>query len=113
MQRDSAALSDIAREARLLLEFVAEQDRAAFLGDRKTQRAVLCQLMIIGEAASRLSTAVRGQYPTVPWQQIVGLRNVLIHQYHAVDLELVWVIVRRDIPVLIQALELLIPTDEA
>jgi uncharacterized protein with HEPN domain len=112
MERDDAALADITRESSLLREFVEGYDREAFLGDRKTQRAVLCQLMIIGEAASRLSDAFRNQHPIAPWPRIVGLRNILIHRYHAVDLELVWVIAQRDIPSLIAATEPLVRREE-
>jgi uncharacterized protein with HEPN domain len=62
-------------------------------------------LEIIGEAANRVSEDMQQQHPEIPWRQIVGLRHRLIHGYDAVDLDILWDIVRYDLPPLIAALE--------
>ena len=62
-------------------------------------------LEIVGEAANRVSEDMQQRHPEVPWRQIVGLRHRLIHGYDAVDLDILWDIVRYDLPLLIAALE--------
>lgn len=74
--------------------------RAAFERDELVQTWVLRHLQLIGEAARRLSGEVRTQHPEVPWAAIVALRNFLVHDYFAVNLEIVWQVVDRDLPAL-------------
>lgn len=62
-------------------------------------------LEIVGEAATRMPPEDRARYPKIPWTQIVGMRNRLIHGYDAVDLDVVWEIISQDVPRLILALE--------
>jgi uncharacterized protein with HEPN domain len=64
------------------------------------QDAVIRQLEIVGEATKRLSQDLRSQNHEVPWRRIAGLRDVLIHNYMGVDLDAVWEITRKDLPVL-------------
>ena len=59
------------------------------------------KLEIIGEAARRLTPAVRGQFPEIPWNLLTGMRNILIHDYDDVDLDIVWDTVQRDLPPLV------------
>ena len=80
-----------------------------FLGDLKTQSAILHQLMVMGEGVKRLSTAFRVQHPEVPWALIAGMRDKLIHGYDMVDLELVWQTVDNDVPALLSSIEPLLP----
>ena len=113
MQRDDAAtLLDILRAARLALEFRGRTDRTSFLADLKTQAAVLHELLVLGEAAKRLSTRFREEHPDVPWKAIAGMRDRLLHGYDSVDLELVWKTVDEDLPALITRLEGLAPRRE-
>jgi uncharacterized protein with HEPN domain len=72
--------------------------RAAFMADRKTQDAVVRNLEIIGEAVKRLSPDLTGTHADVPWRQIAGMRDKLIHDYFGVDLDLVWVVVEQELP---------------
>lgn len=113
MSRDDATLFDIVRAADLATDFVATLDRAAFLTDPKTQSAVLHQLLVIGEAVKRLSPQFRTQHPTIPWSAIAGMRDRLIHAYDAVDVEEVWITLRRDLPELTRYLRPLLRAREA
>lgn len=65
-------------------------DYNRFLSDKRTQDAVIRQLEVIGEAASRLESDFKSTYPQVPWREISDFRNVLAHEYWDVDLEIVW-----------------------
>lgn len=112
MPRDSATLLDIARAARLVVEFTGGMDQDTFLKDAKTQSAVLHQLMILGEAVKRLSGEFRAGHPAVPWALIAGMRDRLIHEYNEVDLNEVWRTAQRDVPDLLRHVDTLLPADE-
>jgi len=112
MPRDSAALLDIARAARLLIEFIGGMDRDTFLKDAKTQSAVLHQLLILGESVKRLSGEFRAGHPAIPWALIAGMRDTLIHEYNEVDLNEVWRTAQRDVPDLLRYVVSLLPADE-
>lgn len=112
MKRDEAVLLDLARAARLVLEFKQGIDKAAFLNDLKTQSSVLHQLMVMGEATKRLSDDFRDQHPEMPWRLIAGMRDNLIHGYDIVDLEEVWRTAERDVPDLLRWLDPLLPRGE-
>jgi uncharacterized protein with HEPN domain len=85
MSHDEIIVLDIIHAARLAIEFKQEMDKGEFLADIKTQSAVLHQLMVMGEAVKRLSTAYRDEHPNIPWKVIAGMRDVLIHGYDIVD----------------------------
>lgn len=76
-----------------------------FCQSELVQDAVIRQLEIIGEASRNLSGDFRRAHPEVPWSQIIGLRNRLIHAYFAVDLPIVWEIANVDLPILKEQIE--------
>ncbi len=110
MRPDDASLLDIAEAARLIVEFQQGFDYNAFARDDKTRAAVLHELLIIGEAAKRLSPEFRDEHGQIDWRSIAGMRDRLIHQYDQVDLEEVWRVVTRDIGLLTEFLKPLLPS---
>jgi uncharacterized protein with HEPN domain len=96
---------DHAREA---VELARGRTRTDLDTDRLLNLALVRLLEIVGEAANRVPKEEQTQYPRVPWPQIVGLRNRLIHGYDAVDFDILWQIVTVDLPPLIIELEALL-----
>ncbi|MCX6632480.1 MAG: DUF86 domain-containing protein [Candidatus Solibacter sp.] len=96
MRTDRLRLLDAIEQIELITTFSA-QGREAFFDDLLVQSAVLHRLALLGEACRGVSSELREAHPEVPWPQIVGFRNVVIHEYFGVDLELVWAIVAEHI----------------
>ena len=71
-----------------------------FEQDRKTVDAVVRNCEIIGESANRLPTSFKEADKTIPWEQLVGLRNRIVHEYFGVDVAIIWQVVAHDIPLL-------------
>lgn len=92
------------------IERYALQGRQSFENDELIQNWFVRHLQIIGEAARALPPELRDQAPDVPWPKIVGMRHILVHHYFAIDTELVWAVVERDLPQLKQAIQVLLAT---
>jgi len=86
-------------------------DLAAFRADERTASAVLHQIFLIGEAAARLPEEIRNRTPDVPWEEIIGMRNIIAHGYFEVDLEVPWKTVRLDLPPLQQQMRVLLESE--
>lgn len=91
-------LEDILEACELLHEYTEGLDFTEFSRDREKQDAVARRLEIIGEAVKRLPESLRGDHPDVPWRDIAGARDVVVHEYFQLDLELVWEMLRSDVP---------------
>ena len=78
--------------------------RDAFFGQRMIQDATLRKLEIIGQAVKNLSDETRSREPEIPWKQIAGMRDKVIHDYFGVNLEIVWAVVEKELPKLKQAI---------
>lgn len=105
MSRDSAYPADILKAAKAILRFVQGVTKPHFLANEEKYEAVNRKFEIIGEAARHLSPEARGQFPDVPWQLITAMRNILIHDYDDVDLNVVWDTIQDDLPPLIAKVE--------
>lgn len=113
MQRDDSLLLDMLQAARQVCEYITGLQEPDFLKSRRDQDAVLLQFTVLGETAKRVSPAFRDAHPEIPWRKIMGLRNVVVHEYFHVDVRRAWKIASRDIPDLISALEPLVPPESA
>lgn len=95
---DREFLRDILEAIRRADVYVDGLGYVEFLADQKTQDAVIRTLEIMGEATKRLSPEIRGKYPDVPWKNMAGVRDKLIHDYFGVNFDIVWEIVRNELP---------------
>jgi len=88
------------RECLQRIELYTAEGRKHFLADPKTQDAVLRNLHTLPESTQRLSKELKDAHPEVEWRSISGFRNVLVHDYLGINLELVWRVIEQDIPTL-------------
>lgn len=79
-------------------EFTKEMSIKDFKEDKKTVNAVIRSLEIMGEAAKKIPDNIRKKYPEIPWKEMAGIRDRLIHEYHGVDLEIIWKVVTEELP---------------
>ena len=101
MHRDHRLyLDDIMEAIVKIRHYMAGIDYNTFTKDTKTQDAVIRNLEIIGEAAGRLPEPVRASAPEIEWKKIVGLRNILAHEYFGVSLPVVWDVVQSKLSLL-------------
>ena len=90
------ALDDIASDS--------DAGREAFFAERMRQDATIRKLQVIGQAVKSLSDSAKSRQPHIPWKQIAGLRDKVIHDYFGVNLEIVWAVVEKDLPTLRRAI---------
>lgn len=98
-------LRQILQHSKEAVDILYGKTRLDLDNDRLLNLAMTRLLEIIGEAANRVPDAVQEKYPELPWLQMVSLRNRLIHGYDQVDLDILWVIVKKDLPELVSQLE--------
>jgi uncharacterized protein with HEPN domain len=97
---DGDLLGDILEAVQRARSYTAGQSYEQFLADTKTQDAVIRALEILGEATKRLSSSLRESHPEIPWKSMAGVRDKLIHDYFGVNIDIVWQIVRDQLPTL-------------
>ena len=112
MRKDRYRLEDIV-EAIENITRRTEAGRVAFFEDEMLRTWVVHHLQIIGEAARNLSTGVRVRRSDIPWEQIIGFRNILVHEYFGVDYEEVWRVVEDDLTRLREAASKLLEEETA
>ncbi len=105
MSKDNAYLRDILNAAQAIRRFVADVSKQEFLANEEKYEAVNRKFEIIGEATKRLSPEMRALFPGIPWQLAAAMRDVLIHDYDEVNLNVVWDAAMDDLPPLIAQLE--------
>ncbi len=108
-RRDVAHLWDMLEAAKAILEFTPGTTLEEYRADLKLRSAVERQVEIIGEAARRVSEPFRLAHPDIPWRQMIGQRNVLIHEYDEIDDERIWRLAVEAVPRLVEQLTPLIP----
>ena len=100
MRRDEQRLSDILEALDWITKAIAGRTEAGFVADETLCYAVAQRLTMVGEAVARLSTELKARYGSVQWQDIVGLRNILVHEYFGIHWPLVWQTAADHVPVL-------------
>jgi uncharacterized protein with HEPN domain len=108
-ERDPAYLWDMREAAKLVQKFLRGKSYTEFSNDPLLRSGVERQLEIIGEAARRISSEFQKDHSEIPWRSIIGLRNILIHEYGEVKLDRLWLIATTHMPALVDQLEPLIP----
>jgi uncharacterized protein with HEPN domain len=113
MLRDKQALMDISTAIQQTLLYAQDIDRNNLQEDDEKQAAILYRLIILGEATKRLSNEFREQYPMIPWRQMAGLRDVVIHDYDELDFDILWNVIHINLPdILPEIQEILKSLDE-
>jgi uncharacterized protein with HEPN domain len=105
MNKDPHYLLDMLNAAKLILIYTSGKTFQEFFEDTFFQDAVTRRIEILGEAARRVSNLTRAEIPDIAWHQIVGMRNVIAHEYNDIDLEVVWRVIQVELPRLIPILE--------
>ncbi len=109
-ERDATYLWDMFNAARNIGKFLAGVRYAKYSRNRMMQSAVERQLEIVGEAARRISDEFKEAHPEIPWRNIIGLRNILAHEYGEVRIDRIWLIATTSVKELAILLKPLIPT---
>lgn len=111
MNRDLAAVADIVESARSIADYIAGVSREEFIENEQLQDSVIRRLLVIGEASGRLSASFREERPNIPWREIRGMRNRMVHVYDDIDVNLVWRTAQRDVPSLLAELASIVSSD--
>jgi uncharacterized protein with HEPN domain len=109
MRPEKLYLTDILEACDAIGRFCTGVSFAEFLTDEIRQAAILQKMIVIGEAAARLSDEFHQQYAEIPWVDIVGFRNIAVHEYFAVQWDIVWATSMHDVPFLRKQIAELLP----
>ena len=105
LPEDKIRLQHIVLEIQEACSFAEGMSFDDFVVDRKTVKAIIRSIEVIGEAAAKVSDNIRTQHPDIPWKQIIGMRNHLIHVYFDIDFKTVWKTVEENLPPLLKQLQ--------
>jgi len=99
MKREmSVYVQDMLDSIKQVEQYTKDMKRSGFEASLQAQDAVIRRLEIIGEASKNLPKEITSKYPKIPWKEIAGMRDVLIHSYFGVNIERVWKVVEEDLP---------------
>ena len=99
-------LQDIKEAVEAILSYTQGITLDEFKNDRMRYSAVIREFQVIGEAVGKLDNSIKQQHPQIAWQDIKDFRNLLIHQYFGVDLDIVWIVIQEDLPQLLETVVL-------
>lgn len=102
MRDDKVYICDIVESLAKIEKYTKTHTETSFVGDDMAVDAVCRNLEIVGEAAKKISPDFRKEHKHIEWKKIAGLRDVLIHEYSNIDLDMIWQIVRQDVPQLLK-----------
>jgi uncharacterized protein with HEPN domain len=98
-------IADIFEAVQDSLEITQGMDYATFRQDKKTLKAVLYNLALIGEAARKLPEEITARFPSIPWREMGDLRNIVIHEYFGIDAKIIWETITIELPPLVSKLK--------
>jgi uncharacterized protein with HEPN domain len=102
---DIVRLQHMLEHAREAVAMIENKDRTNLQRDRMLELSLIRLIEVVGEAAARVTPEGHEEYPSIPWSQVVSMRNRLIHGYDQVDLNILWDTIEDDLPPLIEELE--------
>jgi uncharacterized protein with HEPN domain len=111
MERDLQFLLDMLQSAELVINYIAQSSKAEFVHNIQLQDSVIRRLLVLAEAARRISDKTRQTLPNISWQEINGMRNRLVHEYDDVNLNIIWDVIKTEIPALIAELKVRFPPE--
>lgn len=109
---DTKLLLDMLQSAQLAVQYLADSDRSTLDSAQLLQDAVACRLEVLGKAAARVSAETRAAYPHLPWREMVGMRNRIVHGYFQVDLDVIWNVVQHELAPVIASLRTIVPPSD-
>lgn len=109
MPKDNVRLQHMLDAATEALSFAKGKSRADLNTDRMLALSLIKAIEIIGEAANKVSAEVKTKYTSIPWLDIIGMRNRLIHAYFEINLDILWKTITEDVPPLVAELEKIVP----
>ena len=104
MTRDKESLFDIVEAIEKILAYTKGVRFEEFQLNEEKQDAVLRRILVIGEATKRLSAEFKTRHSQIPWKEIAGMRDIVVHDYNRIDLETIWDVVQNDLPELVKFL---------
>ena len=106
-RRDRDYLDDIADAMRRILAYTNGLSYEGFLADPKTQDAVIRNLQVMGDAAKKLSTSLKQTHPLIPWKEMAGTRDRIVHEYFGINYDIVWTVARDELSSLLPRIDAL------
>ena len=110
MLRDKSSLIDISNACESIERYIKNKTFNDFEKDEMMQDAVIRKIEILGEASNRISEETKKRFPDLPWDNMRGMRNILIHMYDELDLNIIWDTISKDIPNLQTNLKKILPS---
>ena len=111
MKRDIQFLLDMLQSSELIIQYTAEYSKDDFIENIQLQDSVIRRLLVIAEAARRVSETTRQNLSNISWREINGMRNRLVHEYDDINLNIIWDVIQHEIPSLIRELKLIVPPE--
>lgn len=105
-------LQDMRDNARKAIDFSVGLNYEAFSRDEKTIYAVIRAVEVIREAAANIPEDIRSQFAEIPWREIKGMRNKLVHQYFGINMEVVWQTIQEDLPMIINVIDIVLEQEK-
>ncbi len=108
MQRDQESLIDMANAIKRILRYAERISASELASNDEKLSAILYQIIILGEATKRLSSKLRQEYSEIPWREIAGMRDIIVHEYDQLDFDVIWDVVSHRLPELLIMINALI-----